>query len=461
MSEEAKQRILVIDDEPDILTLLEMTLSRMGLMVTTAADLGKARQKLKDQSFDFCLTDMKLPDGNGLDLVAEISKQYPGLPVAVLTAHGSIEDAVIALKLGAFDFVSKPVNIKDLRRMVGVALKLNPLGDEKQKETLSSEMAEKLKKLIGKSPAMDKVRRLTVKLARSQAPVFISGNSGTGKELVAHLIHQLGPRSEGPFVPVNCGAIPADLMESEFFGHTKGSFTGAHEDSPGLFQSANGGTLFLDEVADLPLAMQVKLLRVIQEKRVRAIGAVKENAIDVRILSASHKTLKPLVDSGHFRNDLYFRLNVIELHMPALHERPEDIPLLVRHFGQQLATEFGLDSPPELSPEAAKALQTHQFSGNVRELVNILQRAMTLGEGNQIDVDDLMLDQGEQVTDLLVSDRLLGKTPKNLDNHMEGIEKEILRKALEECHYNKTATAKKLGISFRSLRYKLSKYNIE
>lgn len=461
MSEDIKQRILVIDDEPDILTLLEMTLSRMGLTVTTAADLGEARQKLKLQTFDFCLTDMKLPDGNGLDLVAEITDKYPGLPVAVLTAHGSIEDAVTALKLGAFDFASKPVNIKDLRRMVGVALKLNPPGDKKQKESFSSEVAEKLKTLIGKSAAMDKVRRLTIKLARSQAPVFISGDSGTGKELVADLIHKLGPRSDGPFIPVNCGAIPADLMESEFFGHTKGSFTGAHEDSPGLFQSADGGTLFLDEVADLPLAMQVKLLRVIQEKRVRAIGAVKENAIDVRILSASHKTLKPLVDSGHFRNDLYFRLNVIELHMPPLHQRPEDIPLLVRHFGQQLATEFGLDNSPELTPEAAKALQAHRFTGNVRELVNILQRAMTLGEGNKINLDDLMLEQGEKAVDPLDKELHLGKTPENLDHHMEGIEKEILRKALEECHYNKTETAKKLGISFRSLRYKLSKYNIE
>ncbi len=462
MSEVISQKILVIDDEPDILELLDITLSRMGLQVTTAIDLTQAREKLKQEEFGFCLTDMKLPDGNGLDLVAEISQQHPDLPVAVLTAHGKVEDAVMALKLGAFDFVSKPVNINDLRRLVGIALKLSkPKPSATTNETVSAEMAQKLKALIGKSPAMDQVRRMTLKLARSQAPVFISGDSGTGKELVARLIHQLGPRSEENFIAVNCGAIPADLMESEFFGHVKGSFTGAHEDRPGLFQSANGGTLLVDEVADLPLAMQVKLLRVIQEKRVRAIGSDKEQAIDVRILSASHKTLKPLVDSGEFRNDLYFRLNVIELKTPALRERPEDIPLLVRHFSGQLAAELGIDKPPEFTPEASKALQDHGFHGNVRELVNILQRAMTLAEG-QIDVADLMLDiSGETLDTVLDSDEDGGETPNNLDHHLETIERRILKKALEECHYNKTETAKKLGLSFRSLRYKLSKYEIE
>jgi len=461
MSEVAGKKILIIDDEPDILELLEITLLRMGLQVSTAANLTEARHELQQQSFDFCLTDMKLPDGNGLDLVAEINQQYPALPVAVLTAHGSIEDAVKALKLGAFDFVSKPVNIKDLRNLVEIALKLNKSRQNVTlPESVSEQVAQQLKALIGKSPAMDQVRRMTLKLARSQAPVFITGESGTGKELVARLIHQLGPRADANFLPVNCGAIPADLMESEFFGHIKGSFTGAHEDRPGLFQSANGGTLFLDEVADLPLAMQVKLLRVIQEKRVRAIGSDKEQAVDVRILSASHKTLKPLVEAGEFRNDLYFRLNVIELKTPALRERPEDIPLLIRHFSSQLAAELGLDAPPEFSSAASKALQTHSFSGNVRELVNILQRAMTLAEG-EIDVDDLMLDVSEQTLALINSDEVSEETPEDLDQHMETIEKVILRKALEECHYNKTETAKKLGISFRSLRYKLSKYGID
>ncbi len=461
MSADKSQQILVIDDEPDILELLEITLTRMGLQVSTAIDLSEARVKLGQQKFDFCLTDMKLPDGNGLDLVAEISQQYPNLPVAVLTAHGSIEDAVKALKLGAFDFVSKPVNIKDLRRLVEIALKLSkPKQSETVDESMSADVAQKLKAIIGKSAAMDKVRRMTLKLARSQAPVFISGDSGTGKELVARLIHQLGPRAEARFVPVNCGAIPADLMESEFFGHVKGSFTGAHEDRPGLFQSANGGTLFLDEVADLPLSMQVKLLRVIQEKRVRAIGSDKEQAIDVRILSASHKTLKPLVDSGDFRNDLYFRLNVIELKTPALRDRPEDIPLLIRHFSSQLAAEVGLENPPEFTAAASKALMEHSYSGNVRELVNILQRAMTLAEG-KIDIDDLMLDEADQDLGRIGGLYSPGDTPGNLDHHMEGIEKVILKKALEECHYNKTETAKKLGISFRSLRYKLSKYGID
>jgi len=456
------QRVLVIDDEPDIRELLNLTLSRMGLDVTTAEDLTEARQALQDQDFSFCLTDMRLPDGNGLDLVEEISEQYPDLPTAVITAHGKIEDAVYALKMGAFDFVSKPVDLAVLRKLVNTALKLGakehpeeaPPGDDAS-EVLDSS----LDKLTGNSPAIRQCKAMIAKLARSQAPVLVSGDSGSGKELAAKLIHDLGPRVDGPFIPVNCGAIPTELMESEFFGHKKGSFTGAGADKEGLFQAADGGTLMLDEVADLPLHMQVKLLRVIQEKAVMPIGGREEVPVDVRILSATHQPLKPLVESGKFRNDLYFRLNVIELHMPGLSERQEDIPLLAERFLEEIAEQWEGQKSPSISEQAMEALQQHNYTGNVRELINILQRAVTMCEGDVIQEDDLLMEHvGVQDSQ---SDTHEKSDDQSLDSYIEDIEKEMLEDALQKARYNKTKAAELLGISFRSFRYKLKKFGID
>ncbi|MDT8408547.1 MAG: sigma-54 dependent transcriptional regulator [Wenzhouxiangellaceae bacterium] len=480
-----QSRALVVDDEPDLRELLEMTLSRMGIDVETAEDLAEARRKLGTGPFDFCLTDMRLPDGNGLSLIKEINRDHPQMPVAMITAYGKVEDAVTALKYGAFDFVSKPVDLEALRNLVRTALKLrqddaekfgtpnesapaaaaeNPVSetrqpepDEARKSGPSIQQTTILERMIGRSEPMQRVRATIVKLARSQAPVMVSGDSGTGKELAARLIHDLGPRSEQPFIAVNCGAIPSELMESEFFGHTKGSFTGADGDKEGLFQNANGGTLFLDEVADLPLNMQVKLLRVIQEKKVRAIGAREEVSIDVRLLSASHKALKPMVEAGHFRSDLYFRLNVIELNLPGLAQRRADIPLLVNHFLEVIAEQWG-EKPRALDQTAKKALLEHPYSGNVRELFNILQRAVTLCDGNAITSDDLQLQQSDlEANDAVNTD----PGDSTLDDYMEKIEKRILDNALKEAKYNKTEAARRLGITFRSFRYKLDKYGIE
>ena len=459
------QKVLVIDDEPDIRELLNLTLSRMGLDVTTVEDLGSARRALHSEDFSFCLTDMRLPDGNGLDLVQEITDKYPNLPTAMITAHGKIEDAVYALKLGAFDFVSKPVDLVVLRKLVETALKLRkdtvqelpPSGSEVQLKVPDQQ----LDRLIGSSPAMKQCKAMIAKLARSQAPVLVSGDSGSGKELAAKLIHELGPRADGPFIPVNCGAIPTELMESEFFGHKKGSFTGASDDKHGLFQAADGGTLMLDEVADLPLHMQVKLLRVIQEKAVMPIGARKEVPVDVRILSATHKALKPLVEEGKFRSDLYFRLNVIELHMPGLGERTEDIPVLANRFLADIAEQWG-DEPPEISPEAMEALKEHNYTGNVRELINILQRAVTMSDGKSIKPDDLMLEHvavSETDTDEAASPQKA--EDESLDDYIENIEKKMLEDALKKAKYNKTRAAEMLGISFRSFRYKLKKFGID
>ncbi len=470
----SKMRALVVDDEPDLRELLDITLSRMGLDVDTAENLAEARRMLSaNRDYALCLTDMRLPDGNGLTLIKEINRDHSHLPVAMITAYGKVEDAVTALKYGAFDFVSKPVDLEVLRNMVRTALKLRrddveaptrkkdsdeaaeqKPGDEKKPSDSHTEL---LEQLVGRSQAMERVRQTIRKLARSQAPVLISGESGTGKELAARLIHDLGPRTENPFVAVNCGAIPSELMESEFFGHKKGSFTGADADKEGLFQTANGGTLFLDEVADLPLNMQVKLLRVIQEKSVRPVGGREEKKIDVRILSATHKTLKPLVDKGEFRNDLYYRLNVIELPMPSLRDRRGDIRLLAEHFLNVIGNQWG-EPPRKLSTAAMDALQTHRFSGNVRELVNILQRAVTLCEGDEISVDDLDLEKSA-----LPEDGIDVKPPedRSLDDYIEDIERRILENALRDAKYNKTEAARQLGISFRSLRYKLKKYDID
>ena len=382
---------LVVDDEVDLCRLMQITLTKMGIRSDVAYTLSQARTFWQDNDYDFCLTDLKLPDGSGLELVKEISNSS-NIPIAVITAHGSMDLAIEALKLGAFDFVNKPLELPRLRQLVENALKVIHQDNEVQAAPECSPEQKMLdSRLIGNSAVMHPLKNTILKLARSQAPVFLSGASGTGKEVVARLIHDLSPRRDGSFVPVNCGAIPSELMESEFFGHKKGSFTGAVADKQGLFQQANGGTLFLDEVADLPLAMQVKLLRAIQEKTVRAIGDTKEVPVDIRILSATHKDLSQLVQDGAFRQDLYYRINVIELKLPTLNARRDDIPVLADHFLAMIADDWQLESPPSLTMEACKRLQRHDFAGNVRELRNLLERAVTLAETSYIDVSHLGL----------------------------------------------------------------------
>ncbi len=446
---------LIVDDEPDIRELLEITLLRMNIDTVSAANLAEARAALKKHDFRLCLADMRLPDGDGIDLVREIHEKYPGTPVAMITAHGNMETAIEALKAGAFDFVSKPVDLPVLRNLVNTALKLHQPG-EKQVGSMAQKASEC--PLRGGSSAMEKVRELISKLARSQAPVHITGESGTGKELAARLIHQISPRNDGPFVAVNCGAIPHELMESELFGYKKGAFTGAVTDKTGLFVEANGGTLFLDEVADLPLSMQVKLLRVIQEKMVRPVGATTEVRIDVRIISATHQNLARKVKEGEFRQDLYYRLNVIELHMPSLRQRPEDIPELTQHLLENIAGNYQ-QPVPRLQEEALNALRTHHFPGNVRELENILERAFALCENGVITLDDLgMLDLPDSPeNEAGRPERLPGES---LEDYLARVEKEILLKALEESGGNKTSAANRLGISFRSFRYRLNKLGI-
>ncbi|MGE6796118.1 sigma-54-dependent transcriptional regulator [Psychrobacter okhotskensis] len=382
---------LVVDDEVDLCRLMQITLTKMGIKSDVAYTLSQARAYWQQNNYDFCLTDLKLPDGSGLELVKDISNNS-STPIAVITAHGSMDLAIEALKLGAFDFVNKPLELPRLRQLVENALKVIHQNNEAETTPESSPEQQMLdSRLIGDSAVMHPLKNTILKLARSQAPVFLSGASGTGKEVVAKLIHDLSPRRDGSFVPVNCGAIPSELMESEFFGHKKGSFTGAVADKQGLFQQANGGTLFLDEVADLPLAMQVKLLRAIQEKTVRAIGDTKEVPVDIRILSATHKDLNQLVQDGLFRQDLYYRINVIELKLPTLNARRDDIPVLAKHFLAMIAEEWQLDTPPSLTAAACERLQHHDFAGNVRELRNLLERAVTLAETCTIDVSHLGL----------------------------------------------------------------------
>ncbi len=446
---------LIVDDEPDIRKLLHITLSQMGLQVSEAENLTSARQQLSAQTYAFCLTDMKLPDGDGLDLVEHIQTACPEMPVAVITAHGNMEIAVDALKKGAFDFVSKPVELSRLRAVIQSALELG-----KPRDTTSSQTDG----LTGNSPAMGQLRTQITKVSRSQAPVFISGESGSGKELAARAIHNLGPRANAPFIPVNCGAIPSELMESEFFGHKKGSFTGAHQDKPGLFQAAERGTLFLDEVADLPLQMQVKLLRAIQEKAVRPVGAESESPTDVRILSASHKNLHQEVEIGQFRKDLFYRINVIEITVPSLRERISDIPELAQLFLSNFAKEANV-AIPQLNKDALTALKNYHFPGNVRELENILERAFTLCHDDTITVEDLKLREGGKTPapdNLYPSiNDLCAEQTESIDEYMAEVEREILTKALEQTAWNRTAAAKKLGISFRQMRYKLKKLGMD
>ena len=445
-------KALIIDDEPDIRELLELTLGRMDIDTRSASDLKEAHALLASEKFDICLTDMRLPDGNGIDLVRHIQQQGTDLPVAVITAYGSMDTAVEALKAGAFDFVTKPVDLTVLRNLVKSVLKLSDESMQRDRRSRDT--------LLGDAQSMRDIRSTIEKLSRSQAPVYISGESGTGKELVAKLIHSKGPRSDKPFTPVNCGAIPSELMESEFFGHIKGSFTGAIKDKKGLFQVAEGGTLFLDEVAELPLHMQVKLLRTIQEKAVRPIGAEQEIPTDVRILSATHKDLAQLVETGQFRQDLYYRLNVIQLQVPALRERSEDIPLLANHYLRKLARENTVTNL-SLDEAALQALCHYGFPGNVRELENILERATTLCEDNTITQADLQLPVATVVTRPVQQAPEVATGAVALDDYMENIEKDALLKALEQTRYNKTAAARLLGITFRALRYRLKKLGLE
>lgn len=452
-----RSKALIVDDEPDIRELLELTLNRMDIDVKTAADVEEARLILAGDTFHLCITDMRLPDGSGLDLLKHIQLVYPDLPVAVLTAHGNMDLAIQSLKAGAFDFVSKPVDLSVLRHLVSTALKLSNAGKPTDRRSR--------KTLLGESPAMQKLRATIYKLARSQAPVYISGESGTGKELVARLIHEKGARAKEPFVPVNCGAIPTELMESEFFGHLKGSFTGASKEKDGLFQAADGGTLFLDEVAELPLHMQVKLLRAIQEKAIRPVGAQKEASVDVRILSATHKNLEDLVAEGVFRQDLYYRVNVINLQVPSLRDRKDDLDMLAQHILEKLSAPIA-EKPPIINIEAMNVLREYGFPGNVRELENILERAMTMCEGNRIEAEDLQLPNSfvscnEEVAEISHKESPdFSASDDTLEDYLENIEKEAIIKALEETNNNKTAAAKKLGMTFRSLRYRLSKLGI-
>ena len=461
-----KPTVLVVDDEPDILQLLEITLSRMHLNTRKASSLAEAKASLSEQTPDLCLTDMKLPDGNGLTLIEYMQNDYPDVPVAMITAHGSVESAIEALKLGAFDFVTKPLALEKLRELVAHALKTAQTTTDIAEETL-----------VGATPVMGKLRDQIRKVARSQAPVHIHGESGTGKEVVARLIHQSGPRQDQAFIAVNCGAIPPDLVESELFGHKKGAFTGATADKSGLFLAANGGTLLLDEIADLPLPMQVKLLRVIQEKSVRPVGSTTEIPIDIRLLSATHKSLAQEVQDRHFRDDLYYRINVIGLHVPALRARLDDIPVLAKHILKKISEDQSV--PPRAVTEAALShLMSCDFPGNIRELENILARASALTETDHIDIDDLIQQEGFNATRPIADQKLAAanslenestQTPEtlldevngDLETYLASRERQILTEALTAHRWNRTSAARSLGISFRSLRYRLKKLGLE
>lgn len=445
-TERRQKRVLVVDDEADIRELLDLTLARMGIRADCAGTVAEARNLLDSRRYRLCLTDMNLPDGNGLELVRHINETHAELPVAVITAYGSMENAVSALKAGAFDYLAKPVALDQLRALIKSALDL-PVGGTSE-AVATADLA-----LRGDSPAIREVRVLIERVARSQAPVLIGGESGSGKELAARLIHQLSARHGGPFVPVNCGAIPENLMESEFFGYRKGAFTGADSDRAGFFQTANGGTLFLDEVADLPLSMQVKLLRAIQEKRIRKVGSPGEEPVDVRIISATHQPLKSLVDQGKFRQDLFYRLNVIEVRMPALRDCREDIGVLAQAILGKIAQASGIDGPV-LSAGALSALGEYSFPGNVRELENILERAVALLHGKQINAGDLHLSPA------ITAMEPEPGTVSSLQDHLDGVEKQAILEALQKTRFNRTAAARLLGVTFRSLRYRMKRLGL-
>ena len=509
-------KALIIDDERDICELIEMSLMGQDITCTSAYSVKAAIKALKEEQFNFVISDIKLPDGDGLDLLAHIQKHYPGLPVCMITAHGNMDTAIRALKLGAFDFINKPFDLKQLRSVCKAALKENPgtdggAGNTKQTATTGGGRSTNKVELIGDAEIMQRVRDMIARVARSQAPVFIHGESGTGKEVAARSIHHQSNRGEGAFIAVNCGAIPENLVESEFFGYKKGAFTGANQDQDGLFVAANGGTLFLDEVADLPLSMQVKLLRAIQERAVRPIGGDREEAVDVRIISATHHDLAKRVSEGKFREDLYYRLNVIELTMPPLRERDGDIAILSRHLLAKLARDSGYPQA-QLTPKALRKLENYDFPGNVRELENILERALTFVEGNMIEAEDIHVNENrlpahnepaaapqpvhayqpppqpspyppqqpayappphyphrdedsapypQEAATYTPPPRSAAQLPDDLEDYMQTMEKNLLLKALEDCNYNKTKAAEKLGISFRAMRYKLKKLGID
>lgn len=458
--------VLFVDDEEDLCTLMQMMLSRMGIETHVAYRLSQARKMLSEHQYDVCFTDLNLPDGNGLELVEEISQQYPQLPVAVLTAYGNMDIAIAALKAGAFDFVSKPIKQTHLEQLLQKALN-KPLQQAQQEDALEQRM------LIGQSLPIQQLRVTLKKIARSQAPVFITGESGTGKEVVANLVHRLSNRNEGPFIAINCGAIPTDLLESELFGHKKGSFTGATQDKQGLIQSAHGGSLFLDEIAELPLNMQVKLLRAVQEKSIRPIGSETEIDVDFRVISASHQDLESLVQQGKFRQDLFFRIHVMDLVLPPLRERGQDILILAQHFIQKVSREWEIPAKA-LTPRAKEFLLAQYYPGNVRELRNIIERAITLSDEDYIDVQHLQSAplrrnvqmQTPSVDQMLTTSSELTLSSKKLPDeglelYLENIEKEILLNALNITHWNRTLAAKKLGMSFRSLRYRLKKFGLD
>lgn len=449
-----EQRVLVVDDEPDIRELLELTLAKMGLAVDSAGSLGEARQRLREARYQLCLTDMRLPDGEGLELVRHIAGLAGDLPVAVITAYGSAENAVAALKAGAFDYVSKPVGLEQLRTLVKSALSL----PGREHAVAAGQQ------LLGDSAPMREVRAMIAKLARTQAPVYITGESGSGKELAARLIHLGGARRDRLFVPVNCGAIPESLMESELFGYRKGAFTGATQDRDGFFQAADGGTLFLDEIAELPLYMQVLLLRAIQEKRVRKVGATDEQPVDIRIISASHQNLAGLAESGRFRRDLFYRLNVIELKMPPLRECREDVQVIAEAMLERLARQAGTP-PRQLSVEALAELNAYDFPGNVRELENILERAVALSEEQEINPGDLRLhplvaqeEGGDQQS--TAGPAPAGPVSGPLPVYLDKVEREAILAALAKTGFNRTAAAKLLGVTFRTLRYRMQRLGI-
>lgn len=444
-----RHQALIVDDEPDIRELLEITLQRMGIDTLSAANLNDARLSLGHNHIDLCLADLRLPDGNGLDLVRQISQEHPQIPVSVITAHGNMETVIEALRAGAFDFIPKPIDLGALRKLVQSALKIN------QAQPVDVKTMASRPKLLGNSQIMQDLRALIAKVARSQAPVYIGGESGTGKELAARAIHAESPRANQAFVAVNCGAIPSELMESELFGHLKGSFTGAIRDHKGLFQAAEGGTLFLDEVGDLPQFMQVKLLRAIQEKAVRPVGSAQEINVDVRIISATHQNLQELQAAGVLRQDLYYRLNVIALQMPTLRARNEDIELLANHFLDQIA-QNSQQPRPQLSKQALNSLKKHTFPGNVRELENAIERAFALCENALITPADLALDKApaHESPESLPADA-------SLEDYLAGIEKNLIQTALDAERWNRTNAAKRLGLTLRALRYRMEKLGLE
>jgi len=454
-----RKAVLIVDDEADIRELLVLTLSRMGVDADSASTIQEAKQALQARAYDLCLTDMRLPDGDGLELLRHIAEHFGNTPVAVITAYGSTENAVAALKAGAFDYLAKPIKLEQLRPLVMSALKL-PRPTQQRRASIGETSPPGGPRLLGESAPIAKAREMIGKLARSQAPVYITGESGSGKEVAARLIHVGSARADAPFIAVNCGAIPENLMESEFFGYKRGAFTGADSDKIGYLQAAEKGTLFLDEVGDLPLAMQVKLLRVIQEKKVRPVGDTKEEPIDVRIISATHRSLADQVEAGEFRQDLFYRLNVIELKMPSLREVPEDIPLMVQQVLERLARQAGT-AAPVITDEAMLALRRYDFPGNVRELENILERAVALCTDNTITPTDLYLTHGNSKDKSPQLDGSLGTRGLPLHEFLDALEREAIMKALEATRFNKTAAAKLLGITFRSLRYRLDRLGID